>query len=768
MIPSPSRLAKYFRSSRRPLLEVTVHLCQIQKRTNTRQDFGICILTILPSPESISFSIAKPKSPPIVLFSLNRKLDVTFPAPDIWGIVEPNGQRWLLKFKVVNDSYRALAVLGLIFAGVDAGMPVPWEPPNQKCQGKEIIPGDTVRFSLNAFAVEEFPWVGGELARHVGVVQKLVLKPGIPNLFDLMLGARCGCRRVVYIADGADARMPKGAVVFVARVAAAGGDSAALGEESEYDDEEEEANVPEPNVEEPKGLERTGPAVEVSEPNVEEARVLEQKEVEERELTEEEKEANRKESLRKRMQRLGQAAAGMGGIVVGERKSDPGGLNSLSNGVEGRARRGSENVRNSYGARERSTSPPPQGIFDMLAGDAAEQSRDAVVSSATPKGMVDLQVGVAVEQPRKKVVSSTISRTGSLDLPAEQTESRVSHRRRSAGASGVPKGMFDLGSNDSTEPPKRTGDEQQRQDIPRSQPQGMIDPPAAELPKRTSSEQQRQGSSGDAPNGMVDPPTGGPPKKTNGQHNRRQSAGQNGLFEVPVRVGGPAGRASHKSRESFGEETVPSRPRILFDIPVETGQLKKPSAGRARSQDIPSLAGGGSTTLKDRLDRLDRFARRIDALTQPVSLSQEDLVSGVQLLAAGLQTSRSEIERLRSALAEVKRQKQVEEAATQLFESVKKELADARQLNEDLTRRAKETAKQLRDVESELSVATDRTQNGATTLIRGLMDSVFQDMVREFPTDERFTGAEVAAQLEELLKVQSGQALTFLSENGLG
>jgi chromosome segregation ATPase len=164
---------------------------------------------------------------------------------------------------------------------------------------------------------------------------------------------------------------------------------------------------------------------------------------------------------------------------------------------------------------------------------------------------------------------------------------------------------------------------------------------------------------------------------------------------------------------------------------------------------------------------LNRFAQQIDALIQPVSVSPDALISGIRSMSANLQTSEGEVDRLRKALEEVRSQKTAENAALRQFESIKKELAEAKQLNEVLNSRAKDAKKRLSELESEFRTATEQTLNGATELIKDLMDSVFQNMVREFPMDGRFTGAEVADQLGQLLKKQSGRTFTVLNERGL-
>jgi hypothetical protein len=52
-------------------------------------------------------------------------------------------------------------------------------------------------------------------------------------------------------------------------------------------------------------------------------------------------------------------------------------------------------------------------------------------------------------------------------------------------------------------------------------------------------------------------------------------------------------------------------------------------------------------------------------------------------------------------------------------------------------------------------------------VIKDLMNSVFGNMVREFGMDGRLTGAEVADQLGQLLKRQSGRTFMARNERGL-
>jgi hypothetical protein len=92
---------------------------------------------------------------------------------------------------------------------------------------------------------------------------------------------------------------------------------------------------------------------------------------------------------------------------------------------------------------------------------------------------------------------------------------------------------------------------------------------------------------------------------------------------------------------------------------------------------------------------------------------------------------------------------------------------EAKQFNDILHHHAKDAKKRLSEFESEFQAANEPTSNRAIEVITDLMNSVFENMVREFGMDGRLTGAEVADLLGQLLKKQSGRTFRVLNERRL-
>jgi hypothetical protein len=216
------------------------------------------------------------------------------------------------------------------------------------------------------------------------------------------------------------------------------------------------------------------------------------------------------------------------------------------------------------------------------------------------------------------------------------------------------------------------------------------------------------------------------------------------------------------------------KPRPRADVPKSEPEPSKPrpepEVVRPRPEPPKALearpATGRSTA--ERLDVLERMDRKIDALTSlPASFNPDSAISGISSLVAQLKTKQGQAEQLQRQLAELRTKSAANSADAGQFDAVREDLEAIRRRTAPFDRRIKDNAKRIQDLRKAIDDAGAKAKESATGFIKGLMNSVFQEMTIKFEDDGRYTGTEVANELALLLRNQGQQTLASITEKGL-
>jgi hypothetical protein len=168
------------------------------------------------------------------------------------------------------------------------------------------------------------------------------------------------------------------------------------------------------------------------------------------------------------------------------------------------------------------------------------------------------------------------------------------------------------------------------------------------------------------------------------------------------------------------------------------------------------------------LDALEGADRKLAAMLQPPGgFNPDAVITGVSALASQLRTAQVQADQLQRALQDARAKAGESSSSVRQIESIRQQIADARRAGTTLDRQVKENARKVRELEAQVQDAADTARDKATALIKELMDSVFQGMLRLFPTDGRWTGKEISVELASLLRDQSEKTLAVIAKQGL-
>jgi hypothetical protein len=219
----------------------------------------------------------------------------------------------------------------------------------------------------------------------------------------------------------------------------------------------------------------------------------------------------------------------------------------------------------------------------------------------------------------------------------------------------------------------------------------------------------------------------------------------------------------------------PEPSEVARASPAEAPRPSPFEIARAVAQETPPVRLSPSEpvkqrprTLEERLDLLEETDRRLGSMLVPAGgFNPDAVIAGVGTLAGQVRTAQTQMDQLQRTLQEAQAKAGESAAASRQAETVRQELADAKKAGVALDRQVKENARKVRELEAQMKDAGDTARESATGLIKDMMDSVFQRMVRQFPADGRWTGAEIGDLLATLLKEQSSRTLAIISEKGL-
>jgi predicted nucleic acid-binding Zn-ribbon protein len=173
--------------------------------------------------------------------------------------------------------------------------------------------------------------------------------------------------------------------------------------------------------------------------------------------------------------------------------------------------------------------------------------------------------------------------------------------------------------------------------------------------------------------------------------------------------------------------------------------------------------------------RLSPLEARLDALERAINAKMELLlgaadiarvVAGVTGLAAQVRQKQHEIDDLRRQVEDEKA-KAATPVVTGNIDQMRRELDGLRQSSGGLERQAADGDAKIVELEQTLNQSAESAKARAKTLIKRMMDAVFQDTAAMFEGRRQYSGREVGDQLKVMLRKHSLNCLNDINQNGL-
>jgi hypothetical protein len=166
-----------------------------------------------------------------------------------------------------------------------------------------------------------------------------------------------------------------------------------------------------------------------------------------------------------------------------------------------------------------------------------------------------------------------------------------------------------------------------------------------------------------------------------------------------------------------------------------------------------------------RLDALERsIAAKLELLAGAADVQR--VVCGVASLAAQVKAKQAEIEALRRQLEEEKMRAGI--VITQAtLDGMKRELEELRAANAALELATRGNDERIAGMQAVHRGSAATAQTRARTLVKKMMDGVFEDTAGAFEPKKLYAGADVANQLRTMLKKHSVACFADIKENGL-
>jgi hypothetical protein len=167
-----------------------------------------------------------------------------------------------------------------------------------------------------------------------------------------------------------------------------------------------------------------------------------------------------------------------------------------------------------------------------------------------------------------------------------------------------------------------------------------------------------------------------------------------------------------------------------------------------------------------RLDALEKsIIRKLDLMSGGGSECQI-MISGIASLSAQVKEKEEELERLKREIDE-ERSRPVGQVEVQMLENVKRESESVRRASAGAEKSLKESEVRVREIETKISQHGAAAQARAKTLVKRLMENVFQEMNETFEARKQYSGNVVSGRLGDLLRKHSYVILKDIQENGL-
>jgi predicted nucleic acid-binding Zn-ribbon protein len=196
--------------------------------------------------------------------------------------------------------------------------------------------------------------------------------------------------------------------------------------------------------------------------------------------------------------------------------------------------------------------------------------------------------------------------------------------------------------------------------------------------------------------------------------------------------------------------------------------LPRPSAEGARSRPSESVRSPASPTSASLEERLDALERSINAKLEFLIGSSETqrIVGSVTALASQVRQKQREIDELKREI-DAERAKTAAPVSAATLEQVRRELDAIKSANAALEREASEGDARIQGMERRLAECAEAAKGREKTLIRRMMDDVFQETTAEFEDRRQYSGAEVGDKLRAMLKKHSMAQFEDIDANGL-
>jgi predicted nucleic acid-binding Zn-ribbon protein len=192
-------------------------------------------------------------------------------------------------------------------------------------------------------------------------------------------------------------------------------------------------------------------------------------------------------------------------------------------------------------------------------------------------------------------------------------------------------------------------------------------------------------------------------------------------------------------------------------------------ASRSRASEHVRSAGSTVSPTSGSLDeRLDALERSINAkLEFLIGTSEAQRIVGIVTgLAAQVRQKQQEIEELKREIDSERAQTAAPVPAATL-EQMRRELEAIRSANAALERQASESDARVQGLERRLGECADAAKGREKTLIKRMMDDVFQETTAEFEDRRQYSGAEVGDKLRAMLRKHSKAKFDDINANGL-
>jgi hypothetical protein len=214
---------------------------------------------------------------------------------------------------------------------------------------------------------------------------------------------------------------------------------------------------------------------------------------------------------------------------------------------------------------------------------------------------------------------------------------------------------------------------------------------------------------------------------------------------------------------------LPARPvdRHVSDVSVERLRPELEEFLEKRLESPPAfLQKTDADPLVSRLENLEKtIAKKLDLLSGGGQECQA-IISGVASLAAQVKQKEEELEKLRREVGE-ERARPIGQVEIQMLETVKKENESVRKSNAGAERSLKDSDEKVRELEGRIAQQGGAAQARTKTLVKRLMENVFQDMNELFEPKKQYSGGDVSKQLWNLLRKHSFTILKDIQDNGL-